>query len=246
MSAVLLVLVNFFLILVSILIFASPFYVVYKRRQGKLSDSRGINREIENFFQSPQANWLVFFWAFGEALFWFVIPEFLLLLIVFMRVRRKRELLLFDIYGTIAGTILAFIINLPVNIIEKIPYIQPAMVHQAEIWYQKYGLFALAYQPFSGVPYKVFAFLAPNYHLFIIFFIVAAVFVRVARYYIFYAIFSSIYPVLHKYVYRNYVRLLLIVIFIFSLMLLKVFAAYGPQYKIISESHKSSVLLRRS
>jgi membrane protein YqaA with SNARE-associated domain len=163
----------------------------------------------------------------GEALIWFVIPEFLLLMIVFMRIRRKRELLYYDIYGTAAGTLIAYIAHLPVQSIEKLPYIQTEMVTQVKSWYDDQGIFALIHQPFSGVPYKVFTHLAPEYGFFLPLFLLFAVVVRISRYYIAYVILINIYPVLHKYVYRNYVRVAIIGTLIFSLMLWKVYTAYS-------------------
>jgi hypothetical protein len=243
MNANLLVILNFLFIFASILIFASPFYYFFKRQGHGSIRTHGLSREIEEFFQSRQANYLVFFWAMGEALFWFVIPEFLLLLVIFMRIKRKRELLIYDIFGTIAGTVLAFTINLPAYLIEKLPYIQPAMVQQCAAWFDKHGIFALMFQPFSGVPYKVFAYLAPNYHILIIVFVIAAVTVRIARYYIFYALFSTIYPVLHKYVYRNYAYLFVVAVFIFSLLLVKVYASYEHP-NIMGMGGQETVLIR--
>ncbi|HEX3081696.1 MAG TPA: hypothetical protein VHQ86_00410, partial [Candidatus Saccharimonadia bacterium] len=80
---------------------------------------------------------------------------------------------------------------------------------------------------FSGVPYKVFTFLAPHYHYALLLFLVVAIAVRIARYYVFFAMFSLIYPALHPYVYRNYVRLFLVAVLIFSVLLLRVYYNYG-------------------
>jgi membrane protein YqaA with SNARE-associated domain len=235
MQTLAIILLNYLFILVAITLFVCPFYIVFKKYRQKSDKSRSVNQELEDFFQSKQANWLVFFWAFGEALVWFVIPEFLLLLMIFMRINRKRELLFFDIYGTTVGALVAYAINLPTHLIDKLPYIQPKMVAQTQVWYQQHSILGLIYQPFSGVPYKVFTFLAPHYHFFILAFIIVAVVVRIARYYIFFAMFSLIYPVLHKYVYRNYLRLVLIAILIFSILLLRVYQSYG-HYRVTSGS----------
>src|SRR4051812_45653935 len=92
-----------------IILFAAPFYTLHYVRTRHLKDQPAtLSERIEQFFLSKESNWLVFCWAMSEALFWFVIPEFLLLLIVFMRIRRKRELLVYDVGGTVAGTIIAF------------------------------------------------------------------------------------------------------------------------------------------
>ena len=174
----------------------------------------------------------------GEALVWFVIPEFLLILLIFMRIQGKRELLFYDIYGTAVGTLIAFAIHIPERLIDGLPYIQPSMVLQVRQWFDAHGIFGLIYQPFSGVPYKVFVHLAPEYHYFIFTFIIFAVIVRISRYYLIYLMLSGIYPILHKYVYHHYIRLFLIATFIFSLLLLRVYTSYGHhQVSIGSHSY---------
>ncbi len=226
-STVLIVILNYVIIQIAIILFMAPFYLLYRRSHVPDGELRiSFNRHLEYFFSSKYANWLVFFWAMGEALIWFVIPEFLLILLIFMRIKRKRELLLYDIYGTIAGTLVAFAIHLPERLIDNLPYIQPKMVLQVREWFDLHGIFGLMYQPFSGVPYKVFTHLANDYHFFIISFVIIAVLVRISRYYLIYLLLSGIYPVLHKYVYRNYVRLFLAATFVFSVMLLKVYTSY--------------------
>ncbi len=232
MQETLTVLGNFLLILVSILLFTTPFYYLFKRQGHGSIKAHGINREIEQFFGSKQANYLVFFWAMAGALAWYIIPEFLLLLVIFMRIKRKRELLYYNIFGTIAGTVLAFAINLPAHLIEKLPYIQPAMVQQCTAWFDKSGIFALLHMPFSGVPYKVFVYLAPNYHILIIVFIIMAILVSLARYFAVYIVLCLIYPLLHRYVYRNYVYLFLIIVFIFSILFIRIYNSYDNTYNI--------------
>lgn len=218
---------NYMITQIAIILFMAPFYLIYRYHHSidngeKLTTSQ----HLVNFFCSRQANYLVFFWALGEALVWFVIPEFLLLLLIFMRIRRKRELLIYDIAGTAIGTVIALIVHLPDRLIARLPYIRPGMIIQTRHWYAAHGIFGLIFQPFSGIPYKVFTNLAPDFHFFLPLFIVVAVIVRMSRYYLTYVILSSIYPVLHKYVYRNYVRLYVVATFIFTLLLLRVFKSY--------------------
>lgn len=236
------ILLNFLIILVSILVFASPFYCLYKRQGHGSIKAHGINREIEGFFQSKQANYLVFFWAMGGALFWFIIPEFLLLLIIFMRIKRKHELVIYNIFGTIAGTVLAFAINLPAYLIEKLPFVQPAMTEQVAAWFEKSGIFALIHQPFSGIPYKVFAYLAPNYHILIIVFIIAAIVVSVTRYFIVYFVLSMLFPLMHRYVFRNYIYLFLVAVFIFSLLFFRVYNSYDSTYNIVFDVQNTELM----
>jgi membrane protein YqaA with SNARE-associated domain len=219
-------LVNFMVVFVGIILFMAPFYLVflYRQRGHKMPP---FNHSLEQFFSSQYANYLVFFWALGEATVWFVLPEFLIVLMIFMRVHRRVELLIYDIYGTIAGTLLAFSIYLNHSQIAHLPFIKPKMVHQVTVWYNHYGFFGLIFQPFSGVPYKVFTFTANDYHFFVPLFLLFAVLVRISRYYIMYAILQALYPVLHKYVYRNYVPLFVGAVFVFSLLLLRISSIYG-------------------
>jgi membrane protein YqaA with SNARE-associated domain len=144
-----------------------------------------------------------------------------------MRIHRKTELLLFDIYGTVVGTLMAFVVHLPERLIDKLPYVQPRMVLQVHRWFDARGILGLIYQPFSGVPYKVFTHLAPSYHYFFLTFLIFAVVVRISRYYVIYVLLSGMYPVLHKHVYRNYFRLFAVATFIFSILLLKVYTSYA-------------------
>lgn len=223
---------NYLLVQTCIILFILPFYWLYRRGQKNKDVKVNLNQHLEYFFTSKYANWLVFFWALGEALVWFMIPEFLLTLLIFMRIHRKRQLVLYDIYGTILGTLIAFVVPIPDRFIDKLPYIQPNMVAQARHWFDAHGIFGLIYQPFSGVPYKVFTHLAPQYHFFFLTFLILAVVVRISRYYVLYLLLSLIYPSLHKLVYRNYLRLFLVATFIFSCLLLKIYSAYGPNYHV--------------
>jgi membrane protein YqaA with SNARE-associated domain len=219
---------NYLLVQTCIILFFLPFYAVYRWRHvpaGKLKVS--LSQHLEYFFLSKQANYLVFFWAMGEALVWFVIPEFLLLLLIFMRIRRKRELLVYDVGGTVAGTIVAYFVHASHSTIAHLPYIQDKMVGQTLEWYQQHGIWGMIYQPFSGVPYKVFTLLAADFHFILPLFIIFAVLVRMSRYMIFYGFFTVLYPRLHVHVRRNYVRLFIIATFIFSALLLRVYNAYG-------------------
>ncbi len=233
LSIILKIVGNYLIVQICIILFILPFYWLYKRKCVQDGEVKiNFNRHLEYFFTSKYANWLVFFWAMGEALIWFVIPEFLLILLIFMRIQRKKELLFYDIYGTAIGTLIAFAIQIPERLINKLPYVQPNMVLQVRHWFEAHGIFGLVYQPFSGVPYKVFTHLAPHYHYFFLTFLIFAVIVRISRYYVIYLFLSGIYPVLHKYVYRNYVRLFLIATFIFSVLLLKVYTSYGLNHHI--------------
>jgi hypothetical protein len=227
-TSILNIALNYLLVQFSIIGFMLPFYLSYRYRHRSQDEVKlDLNQHLERFFLSKQANYLVFFWAMGEALFWFVIPEFLLLLVVFMRIRRKKELLTYDIAGTLIGTIVAYFIHASYLAIERLPYIQPKMIDLTLAWFNHLGVWGMLYQPFSGVPYKVFTLTANQHNFFLPYFLVVAVMVRMSRYLIAFGLFIAIYPGLHRYVQRNYVKLFLITTFIFSALLLRVYNSFA-------------------
>jgi len=226
---------NYCAVQVCILAFFAPFCLIYFYRYRKSGDIKlPVSEHIQRFFMSTEANWLVCIWAALEAVIWFVIPEFLLLLLVFLKVKNKRQLLKYDILGTLIGTITASVVDHfdPHIMISKIPYIQPNMVKQVEVWYTHLGIFGLIFQPLSGIPYKVFTLTANQFHFFLPAFILFAIIVRMSRYYFFYVVFTNLYPLVHRFVYKHYVLLFFIACFIFTIALLRVYAIYGEQYSV--------------
>ena len=229
--------VYFWIVLGAILLFMAPFYALYRYKHYRSRQPKvGFNQHLEYFFASKEADYLIFFWALSEAVFWFVIPEFLLLLIIFMRVRKRFDMLIYDIAGTVVGTCIALAMHLSNQSLVHLPYIKQGMIDQTYQWFHDFGIFGLLYQPFSGVPYKVFTHTFQGTALAIIGFIIFAIIVRLARYVIAYAILSRLYPFFHKYVYRNYIPLFLIAVFLFSVMLLKISNKYGEGYQVTTRA----------
>ncbi len=228
------IITNYFFIQSAILLFFAPFYLSYLYKHKKFDKTKlTISEHLEKFFMSREANCLMLCWAALEAVIWFVIPEYLLLLLVFLRIKRKIQLLFYDIYGTILGTLIAFLIPFHTNSdILRIPYLQQNMITQVQVWYDHLGMFGLLFQPFSGVPYKIFTLTADRHHFFLPAFILLAVLVRISRYYFFYIIFTNLYPFVHRFVYKNYVPLFFIAGFIFTIALLKVYHGYDIHYVI--------------
>lgn len=213
----------------STVILFSPFLFIFylRNRTQILKKKPHFNQFMENFFASHESNWLVLSWAFLEATIWFVIPEFLLFLIIFMKVTHKRKLLVYDIIGTILGTVVGLSLSLSNNIMLNIPYVYQSMIEQTHKWYEELGVLALIHQPFSGVPYKVFLSEAHLFSLPILLFIIFAVIVRIARYIFGYSILVAIYPLVNKFVYRNYLILLALAIIVFTALLLRVSNIYS-------------------
>lgn len=198
-----------------------------KHRQVIIEKRPGFNQFIDLFFDSPYLNWLVLLWAAGEAVIWFVIPEFLLLLVIFMKVRHRTNLLIYDIVGTIVGSIVGLSIHMSHPFMLRLPYVYEGMFTRVHEWFQSMGVWGLINQPFSGVPYKVFLNMAPGFGLNAFLFLLLALMLRIGRYAVFYSVFWLAYPALHRFVYKNYTVLFVVAIVIFSLLLMKVSVLYS-------------------
>lgn len=224
---------NTLIIQLSILAFIAPFYGLYRYSHYKNNQVKvNLNTHLEYFLTSKHANYLVFFWALGEALVWFVIPEFLLLLMVFMRIRKRFELLTYDIYGTVVGIIIAVSLNISDASLLKMPYVKENMVLQVQSWFESLGVWGLLYQPFSGVPFKVFNHSMQDYGFPLIAYILIALIVRAGRYALFYFIFNGMYAKIHNSVRDNYVRLWVVATTIFAVLLYEVYTSFGSDYVI--------------
>ena len=216
----------------SMVLFFAPFVLIFYLRNRKdiITIKPPFNLFMERFFASRESNYLILCWAAFEAVIWFIIPEFLLFLMIFMKVRHKINLLKYDIIGTFIGTAIGLWWHASDVTLEHIPYVFQGMIDQTRLWYEQHGVWALIYQPFSGVPYKVFTNMAPDYHFFIPLFLLIAVVARISRYFIAYELTKALYPLLHKFVRKHYAILFVVGIAIFTALLLKVSVTYGPGY----------------
>jgi membrane protein YqaA with SNARE-associated domain len=221
--------INFSIVFVSIALFFLPFVAVFwYRNRDEIAEKRPhFNYFMEKFFHSKESNALIATWAAAEAIIWFVIPEFLLVLIMFMKVRRKIQLVTYDILGTVIGTTIALALHLPERALLSVPYIYQGMISHVHQWFGEHGIWGIFFQPFSGVPYKVFNALASEYGFFIPFFIILAVVARMIRYLIVYEITKALYPFVHRFVRKHYAILFVLAMAIFTMLLMKISNTYA-------------------
>lgn len=219
---------NFVFILASIVLFFAPFVLVFiwRHRQQIKQARPHFNYFMEQFFQSREADFLVLAWAASEAFIWFIIPEFLLILVVFIRAKQKFNLVKYDIYGTILGTIIGISWHLPDNALLKLPYIYQGMIDHVRDWYDQYQVWGLLFQPFSGVPYKLFNHIMADYQFFLPLFLFLAVIARISRYIIIYQVTKHLYPLVYPIVKRHYGILFLLAILLFTALLMRVSGIY--------------------
>lgn len=221
--------INFCIVFVSIFLFFLPFVAVFwYRHRDEIAEKRPhFNYFMEKFFHSKESNALIATWAAAEAIVWFVIPEFLLVLIMFMKVRRKIQLVRYDILGTVIGTTIALALHLPEKTLLAVPYIYQGMITHVHQWFGEHGIWGIFFQPFSGVPYKVFNSLALDYGFFIPLFIILAVVARMIRYLIIYELTKALYPFVHRFVRKHYAILFILAMAIFTLLLMKISNTYA-------------------
>lgn len=222
-------LLNFLFVFSTIVLFFAPFIIVFWWRNYKqiTAVKPHINQFAERFFVSPESNILIMAWAAGEAFIWFVLPEFLLFLIVFLKVRHKFNLLKYDLIGTAIGTTIGILWHAPPSFLLHLPYIYQGMIDKVQGWYTDWGIWGLFFQPFSGVPYKVFTHLAYDFTFFIPFFIIVAIAARMVRYFVAYEITVAVFPLIHKFVRRNYTILFVVAVVVFTILLMRVSQIYS-------------------
>lgn len=102
----------------------------------------------------------IFVWAFAEALVWPIIPDASLALLVASRPRRWPALAAAAVAGSVAGGV-AGVTAAAQGLSWPLWLTTPRMAAAVDEWFSA-GAAALAHQPLSGVPYKVFVVAAPD------------------------------------------------------------------------------------
>ena len=220
---------NFVLVAGSIALFFAPFVLVFwwrNRKQIKATKPH-FNQFAELFFTSKESNALIVLWAAGEAFIWFVLPEFLLFLVIFMKVRHKFDLLKFDLIGTAIGTVIALLWSAPTSFLLSLPFVYQGMIDQVRAWFTDFGIWGIFFQPFSGVPFKVFNHLALDFGFIIPLYLLLAIVARMIRYFVAYEVTKAVYPFIHKFVRKHYAVLLIVALVIFTMLLMRVSQIYS-------------------
>ncbi len=152
--------------------------------------SRKLDEAFRAFCDSTALLWLLGAWAALEATIWFIIPEFPLLLTLFLRrTKAKWPILVAYIAGSILGASVAYGAGAVwgTGWLEPVPYLTAPMLGQADVWLTCLGPAGLSFQPYSGVPVKVFGATAHGAGLSLWSFVVYGLFVRFQRYGLVYA-----------------------------------------------------------
>ena len=114
-----------------------------------------LSRDLAESSAAPK---LCFLWGLLEGFVWPVIPEFVLVPLVFVAPRRGVVLVSSTLAGSVCGGMLAYVLSLTVAgplMLERAWLVTDPMRDAAASWLEG-GALGLLHQPLSGVPYKVF------------------------------------------------------------------------------------------
>lgn len=120
-------------------------------------------RPVRNLATSGSGLVLGFVWGFGEALIWPVIPDFYVFALVPASPERWWLIAASTSAGSVVGGALGFWLAFARGStwpMDFAPLVTEGMIHQAGTWLASYGSLGVLRQPLSGIPYKVFVYLA--------------------------------------------------------------------------------------
>ena len=108
-------------------------------------------------------------WGFGEAVFFFIVPDVLITMIAARR--RLRAALLAALIAAAAALAGGWLMyawgagtsqKIVFGFLDVIPAVSREMIHRALTDMQAHGAWAMLWGAFSGTPYKIYAALAPH------------------------------------------------------------------------------------
>ncbi len=117
--------------------------------------------KVQNFAQNVLADYLLCLWAFAEASIWFILPDFLLPLYCIAAPEKRKRFVKLTVVFSFFGSLLMLWLckNYPQQIKEiifSLPFTSFKMLQKISSW----DLPASSFQAFSGVPFKVWTYLA--------------------------------------------------------------------------------------
>jgi len=154
--------------------------------------------------------WLGFLWGFAEGTLFFIIPDVLLSWASLAGARCGVRLLRAILAGALAAGIVmyAWAFAEPAqshSVVAAVPFVRERMFEKVTEDYREHGLTGMLYGPSSGVPYKVYAVLAPSQHQPLLF-ILLSIPARLERLALSWLVFTGIGWAFHRWI-RHHRRL---------------------------------------
>lgn len=141
-------------------------------------------RPVRNLATSGSGLVLGLIWGLGEALIWPVIPDYYVFAVVPTTPARWWRVALFTSAGSVIGGAIGFwwaFARRSTWPMDFAPLVTEAMIDQAGSWLAGSGPLGILYQPLSGIPYKVFVYLAGAGRLSFSAFLLASIVARSLR-----------------------------------------------------------------
>ncbi len=104
-------------------------------------------------------------WAFAEATFWFIAPDFLIIILCVFAPESWKRIAFFALLGSLAGGILSFMLNglffdRMGEILRATPFVEERMLTEIDDLYRSRGLQGVLFQSFSFMQFKIWTHLA--------------------------------------------------------------------------------------
>ncbi len=169
-------------------------------------------------------------WAVAEALWFFLVPEFVLYFLAVPRPRRALSLAAWATLGSVLGGLFAYVLVATTGslwLLEHAPLVTPRMWREAAGWLSAHGAAGLLAQPLSGVPYKVPAYLAGAERLDPIPFLVFSLLARGMRIFFVSGCFALLGQALQRVLRRHFWWLSGLAVIAFALLLARTVARFA-------------------
>jgi membrane protein YqaA with SNARE-associated domain len=146
---------------------------------------------------------LAFFWGFAEGTVFFIVPDVLISLAALFSLRLAMKCSLAAVGGALLAGICVYYGSLYAHadtlaILRAVPFIPDKMRIIVQGQYNEHGIFAMFSGPLSGIPYKLYAFLAPP-HADITTFLAASIPARLMRFVVVGLFWAGLAHVLRRY-----------------------------------------------
>ncbi len=124
-------------------------------------------------------------WGFAEATLFFLVPDIAIGWASLGGVRRGVVALAAAVAGAVAGGIVMYLLAAAAPAamratVDGVPFVTPAMFESVEAGFREWGALGMIPNPLGGIPYKVYAVLAPE-HVGILAFALLTVPARIVR-----------------------------------------------------------------
>lgn len=145
---------------------------------------------------------LALIWGIAEGSFFFIVPDMIISLAALFDAKKSFAHLCAVIVGAIvAGTMLFAWATADskkaIDTILKVPFVSTQMYEKVNVDYKKHGVWALCLGPTSGIPYKLYSVIAPEYVSYPAF-ILVSIPARLERLIITWAMFSGLGLILNR------------------------------------------------